>query len=141
MLCLARIDEGETLTIPQISSLEGMTQSHVAKLLAILRKAGFINSTRGQLGGYSLAMSSDKIQIKSLLEALGGKLFEDDFCNRYTGIEQKCVHENDCAMRPLWLNVQAAVDDVVSKFTLSDLVNRKISDPPIRIRTNSESSR
>lgn len=133
MLCLARIEEGESLTIPQISSLEGMTQSHVAKILAILRKSEFIISTRGQLGGYTLAKCSKEILISDLLECLGGRLFSTEFCERHTGIEPTCVHESNCAMRPLWQTIQNAVDVAIQGITLSDLVHSNFHDSLVQL--------
>lgn len=123
--CLVTIAVGDPasgLTIPQISKLEGMTQPHVAKMLAILRKAGFIKSTRGQVGGYTLAKAIDQIVLGDVLEALGGKIFDGDFCERYAGIEDQCLHGADCHLRPLWARVQSAVDSVVFRLTLKDLI-------------------
>ncbi|MCH7945265.1 MAG: Rrf2 family transcriptional regulator, partial [Armatimonadetes bacterium] len=45
LLALAGAADEATLTIPVIARAEGLTQSHVAKLLALLRKGGFVNST------------------------------------------------------------------------------------------------
>ena len=136
MLCLARIEDGESLTIPQISSLEGMTQSHVAKILAILRKSEFISSTRGQLGGYTLAKSSKDILISDLMECLGGRLFSSEFCERHTGIEPTCVHESNCSMRPLWQTIQNAVDSAIQGITLYDLVHSNFHDSLVQLSPN-----
>ena len=60
-----------------------MTQSHVAKLLAILRRADFVKSTRGQLGGYALSRSANKIVVRELLASLGGRLYDENYCGKY----------------------------------------------------------
>ncbi|RYG34392.1 transcriptional regulator, partial [bacterium] len=55
LLQIARRPLEETaLTIPEISRLEGLSQTHVAKLLMLLRQSGFVRSSRGQAGGYRL---------------------------------------------------------------------------------------
>lgn len=122
LLQVARNPEDSPLTIPEISRIEGLTQTHVAKLLAILRREGFIQSTRGHSGGYILARKPAEIPISDVLEALGGKLYDSDFCNRHAGIGSVCAHDIDCSVRSIWQLVQTAVDEVLVKTTLADLL-------------------
>ena len=69
--CLLQIARSqESMTIPEIAKIEGLSQTHVAKLLMILRKEGFITSTRGQAGGYALAKSPSEINVGQVLESL-----------------------------------------------------------------------
>lgn len=133
MITIAREGDGVSLTIPEISQREGMTTSHVAKILAILRKAGFVDSTRGQLGGYTLAKKPNQIVIRDLLNALGGPIFDEDFCERYTGVLPQCAHETDCLIRPLWGNIQHVINEVVGKYTLEDLLEDRIESPTIHL--------
>ncbi|MEK7734573.1 MAG: Rrf2 family transcriptional regulator, partial [Pseudomonadota bacterium] len=49
-------------------------------MMRILRKGGFVQSTRGQAGGYSLARPAEKIVIGHVLGVLGGRIFDSDFC-------------------------------------------------------------
>lgn len=122
-----------SLTIPEISHKEGLSSSHVAKLLSILRKAGYVTSTRGQQGGYALSRSPENISLRELLECLGGRLYGDTFCARHSGTEDECVHEGDCRLRPLWSQVQSAVDSVLDRFTLADVLKETIGEPLVRL--------
>lgn len=117
------------MTIPEISKAEGLTPSHVAKLLSILRRSGFVKSTRGQLGGYSLGRSPERVVIKDVLTALGGRVYEAGFCERHSGVLAECAHETDCVLRPLWSGVQEAIDGVTGRMTLSDLVSSHMAAP------------
>jgi DNA-binding IscR family transcriptional regulator len=60
--------------------------------------------------------------VGEVLALLGGRLFEGDFCERHTGSEVSCTHTSDCSIRSLWAKVQTAVDRVLSKTTLKDLL-------------------
>lgn len=131
LIAIARQGEEGFLTIPEISRSEGLTPSHVAKLLAILRKSGFVSSTRGQAGGYSLAMPPAKMRVSAVLESLGGRLYSTGFCERHSGNEHECVHETDCLLSPLWTSIQYAVDSVVNKYTLEDILEARIPEPLI----------
>jgi len=124
--CLLRIGLAgaeESLTIPEISQAEALSPAYAAKLLRMLRKGGFITSARGKEGGYTLARPAGQIVIGDVIEALGGRLFESkDFCNEHAGRIQVCTRSVDCSVRSLWHAVQSAVDDVLSKTTLQDLL-------------------
>jgi Rrf2 family protein len=122
LLQIARLPEGESMTIPQISEVEGISATHVAKLLMILRKEGFVRATRGQQGGYTLARPAASIPVGDVLAALGGRLFDDEFCNRHAGHMHICAHHVDCSVKSLWQVIQTAVDNVVNRITLADLL-------------------
>jgi Rrf2 family protein len=126
--CLLRIAGNKSpngLTIPEISTVEGLTQANTAKILRILRLNGFIESARGQSGGYKLSQPPDKIIVGDVLEALGGKLFEISFCTDYKGTETVCTNSIDCSIRSLWRAVQISVDSVLKKTTLKDLLGNE----------------
>jgi Rrf2 family protein len=123
--CLIQVAKQGTsgsATIPEISSQEGLSIPHVAKLLMILRKADFITSTRGQSGGYTIARPPREIIVGDVLEALGGKLYDEEFCDRHVGSHTICSHSADCAVKTLWENVQSAIDSVLNHITLDELM-------------------
>ncbi len=74
-----------SLTIPAVSRLEGISIPHAGKLLQMLRQDGFLKSARGQAGGYTLALPPDRIVIRDVLAALGGRLYEESFCRGHKG--------------------------------------------------------
>lgn len=122
LLAIAKAKPGEA-TIPEIARTEGLSEAYVGKLLMILRKAGVITSTRGHIGGYALANEPHKISVGSVLEELGGKLFDDDFCEKHSGTSHACAHSTDCSIRWIWSSVQEAVDQVLDNLTLADVIS------------------
>jgi Rrf2 family protein len=127
--CLLQIARAaDSMTIPEISKVEGLSSTHVAKLLMILRKDGFIVSTRGQSGGYQLARRPEEIAVGDVLASLGGKLYDGEFCNRHSGQLSICTHAVDCSVRSLWQVIQTTVDNVVNRITLADLLKAEGED-------------
>jgi len=123
--CLLRVGRAGTegsVTIAQVSRSEGITEPNVAKMMRVLRKGGLVESTRGQSGGYSLARPAEEIRLGEVLACLGGRIYEPTFCDSHTGIEQLCTHMTDCSIRSVWRMVQHAVDQVLGKITLRDLL-------------------
>jgi len=127
--CLVKIgSSGGSLTIPEISDAEGISQAYVAKLMRMLRRGGFVKSARGKVGGYSLARPASQIVVGEVLALLGGKMFESDFCESHSGTSHVCAHSTDCSIRTLWSRVQGALDEVLGRTTLADVLR---SDPQV----------
>jgi Rrf2 family protein len=125
LLRIAKSDYQHGLTIPELSEVEGLSTANVGKILRALRIAGFIDSARGQTGGYKLNKSADKILLSDVLTSLGGKLYESNFCELHAGIENICTNSIDCSIRSVWKTVQNVLDGVLSKFTLQDLIGKE----------------
>jgi Rrf2 family protein len=120
--CLVQIGRRGSVTIPEISGAEGISQAYAAKLLRTLRQNGFIASIRGKEGGYSLARPAERIVVGEVLTAIGGKMFDSAFCETHAGQAHVCAHTSDCSIRTLWRRLQVALDEVLGKTTLQDLL-------------------
>lgn len=124
LIRIASCNNEEGMSIPQLSEAEGLTSPYVAKLTRVLRMSGFINSTPGNRGGYVLAKPAEEIVINDVLKALGGALYDADFCQLHAGSLKLCNNSVDCSVRSLWQMIQFTVDGLLSKVTLSHLVNQ-----------------
>ena len=123
MIRIAKDQSEEGLSIPQLSEMEGLSSSYVAKLTRTLRMANLIQSTRGHKGGYVLSKKADEIKVKEILTALGGMLFDQtEFCGNHAGNMSLCTNSVDCSVRSLWKIIQATLDQVLDKITLQDLL-------------------
>jgi Rrf2 family protein len=122
LLQLARKGPGASMTIAEISEAERLSQAYTAKLLRILRLNGFVESVRGQEGGYTLARGEAEIVLSDVLAALGGRFYKPGFCDNYSGTDETCTHTFSCSIRPLWRRVQTAIDSVLETTTLADLI-------------------
>jgi Rrf2 family protein len=127
LLRIAKHSNGKGLTIPEISQTEGMTTANVAKILRLLRLGGFLESSRGQIGGYMLSRPAEEIFIIDILNVLGGRLYDSEFCDTHKGVVDICTHTIDCSIRSLWQTVQNAVDGVLKNLTLKDLISSEDS--------------
>jgi Rrf2 family transcriptional regulator, iron-sulfur cluster assembly transcription factor len=123
LIRIASCKDAEGKSIPQLTEAEGLSSHYIAKLARALRIAGFIRSTPGNKGGYILAKPVKEIIIKDVLEALGGVLFDKNFCGSHAGaLNMLCTNSVDCAARSLWLMVQSSIDQLLAKVTLYDLI-------------------
>lgn len=122
LLQMAREAEGFG-TIPDIAAREGLSTAYVAKLMRVMRRAGLVESHRGQKGGYRLARPADQMNLGRVLAALGGRLYSDDFCDRHAGARGACVHNIDCSVRTLWSALDSVVQRALKDTNLKDLVS------------------
>jgi len=137
LLQLARVGPGESLSIAQIAEAEGLSSPYVAKLLALLRQGGFVDSVRGRAGGYRLARPADRIAVGQLLAYLGEPLFEErDYCERFAGTETGgcCVHLGGCSLRSLWGTLESWFRATLNQLTVADLL-RPGEEVSVLVRT------
>lgn len=124
---LGRQHGGRPVSLKAIAEAEGLPLAYLERIVALLKKAGFVESTRGAHGGYRLARTPGEIRMDDVVLALEGAVapmtcFVDDTeSNRVL-----CNHEADrghgCATKLLWMRVQGGVMEALGKTTLAELV-------------------
>jgi Rrf2 family protein len=123
---LACLENGDSLTLPQIAEREGISTANAGKLLWLLNKAGFVNSTRGTKGGYFLARPADDIRLSEIIRVLDQDVLTKH-CENYTGVLDSCVHNGDCGIRPVIVGLHEIVENALSQITLAQLVGSESS--------------
>ena len=126
LLCLAQAESaGHAPTIPEIAASEGLSAPYVAKLLAVLRQSGLIESVRGRSGGYRLGKLPAEITLGKVLKVLGEPLFDEPtYCERHKGTESdgNCVHLGGCNLRAVWQTLEQWMRRAFEQITLADLL-------------------
>ena len=118
---LANLPAGDSLTLPQIAEREGISTANAGKLMWLLNKAGFVQSTRGTKGGYYLSRPSGDIRLSEIIKVLDADVV-GKHCDSYTGVMDKCVHTGDCGIRPVIVGLHEIVENALSQITLAQLV-------------------
>ena len=118
---LANLQGGESLTLPQIAEREGISTANAGKLMWLLNKAGFVQSTRGTKGGYFLSRPATDIRLSEIIKVLDEDVL-DKQCGSYTGVMDECVHNVDCGIRPVIVGLHEIVENALSQITLAQLV-------------------
>jgi len=127
LLRIAKHDDAEGMSISKISEAEGLSEPYVAKITRMLRLSGFVQSTRGNRGGYVLSKSADEIKIGEVLRALDGALYDESFCTDHSGQESFCTNSVGCSVRSVWRMLQSKVDQILDGITVADLIG--LDDP------------
>ena len=127
MLQAAASDPDRPVNAAHIASHEGLSVPYVGKLLHLLKEAGLVESLRGRSGGYYIARPPEQISISEILHALGDALFTPEYCERFPGEGDECVHIGECSLRSLWGTLEGVIDQVLQRTTLADLLTSEQS--------------
>lgn len=122
LLQIAKAHPEEGLNLSQLSELEDISQAYAAKITRSLRMAGFIQSIRGQKGGYILALPPKEIRINQVLKSMGGAIYDEKFCGQHAGTLSLCTNSVDCSLRSLWTILQLSMDQLLDQITIQDLM-------------------
>ena len=126
LLRIAKAHPEEGLSLSQIGELENISQAYAAKLTRSLRMAGFIQSMRGQKGGYILALPTSEIKVNHVLKAMGGVMYDVKFCGHHAGTLSLCTNSIDCSLRSLWTMLQWNMDKLLDQVSLADLLKSEV---------------
>lgn len=121
LLQLARLPEGESLTLNQLAEREGISGANAGKLMWLLNKAGLVSSTRGTKGGYTLARPAADIHLSEIIKVLDEDMLAGH-CKSYTGLHDECVHTGDCGIRPVLISLHEIVQSALERITLAQII-------------------
>ena len=109
-----------------VAEAERLPLSYLEHLVAKLRNAGLVSSTRGAHGGYRLARPASEITMDQVVEALEGQIAPMECFHETPEGKVLCSHESDgdraCATKLLWTRVQGGVTKALAGTTLEELV-------------------
>lgn len=130
MISLALCEENESLTLPEISEIEGLSHSYAGKLLMILRRANLVRAERGRNGGYTLTRPASRITLNEIFKSLGEPIYSPSHCLKYSGDRDVCVHLKTCTVKDVWKTLNNYVSAYLEQLTLEDVaLGRKKTIP------------
>jgi Rrf2 family cysteine metabolism transcriptional repressor len=130
---LGRQGVDSPVSLKALAEAENLPLGYLEHVVALLRKAELVESTRGARGGYRLARPAEEIHMDEVVLALEGTIAPMDCFVEESDARVSCSHLDDrgtgCATKLLWTRVQASVVDTLKRTTLSELV---LFAPPSR---------
>ncbi|WP_407275533.1 Rrf2 family transcriptional regulator [Halothiobacillus sp. DCM-1] len=88
-----RSSEEQTISLSEISAIQGVSLSYLEQLFAKMRQADLVIGTRGPGGGYRLNMAADEISIADILDAIDDRCRDD----RLQHFEKACPDKRNFA--------------------------------------------
>jgi Rrf2 family transcriptional regulator, cysteine metabolism repressor len=126
MVELGRQPGADPVALSAVAESERLPLAYMEHLVAKLRNAGLVTSTRGAHGGYQLARPAREISMDEVVEALEGQIAPMECFHETPEGKVLCSHETDgdqaCATKFLWTRVQGGVNKALSGTSLADLI-------------------
>ena len=115
---------GDMATAEQIARAQAIPLNFLENILRDLRRAGLVESRRGQSGGYLLARAADEISIADVIRAVEGPLAN------VRGVSPDQLDYGGSAekLRDVWVALRANVRNVLEQVTLADVARGEL--PP-----------
>ena len=134
MVELGRQDGDGPMSLKAIAEAEDLPLSYLEHVVASLKRAGLVASSRGAHGGYRLARPPADIAMDEVVLALEGSIAPMECFTAAPPGKVACSHEGDaastCSTKLLWMRVQGGIISALQRTTLAELVEfSRCSDP------------
>ena len=108
-------------TINDIAKRIDAPVKFLEQVLLDLKKGGFVESKRGNVGGYQLAKDPAKITLGEVIRFIDGPIeliacVEKNYSN--------CLDSNKCVFKNIWQRVAQATSDIVDNVNFADLAGQ-----------------
>ena len=124
MVDLAINATDQKVTIKSISERQGISENYLERIIALLKKAGYVTSSRGAQGGYILSRAPLDISVGDILRALEGNLNPVD-CTLINH-DKECSQKNLCVTKFVWKRISDSINQAVDSISLQDMVNEQL---------------
>jgi Rrf2 family protein len=104
-----------------IAEDQEISENYLEQLIAVLRKAGLVESIRGPQGGYKLAAPPENVTVGDVVRVVEGPIAPMDCVSE--GSQVDCGRAGCCASRIIWEKVRDSISEVLDGFTLADMVS------------------
>ncbi|MBN1367870.1 MAG: Rrf2 family transcriptional regulator [Dehalococcoidales bacterium] len=118
---LAMREDKNPVALKDIAQCQEISLQYLEHLITPLIAGGVLKSTRGARGGVILARPAKEITLSQILRILEGSTAPVDCLDK----PQTCTRSEKCAAFDFWAEVKSAVDNVLDKTTLADIVERQ----------------
>jgi Rrf2 family transcriptional regulator, cysteine metabolism repressor len=110
---LAKRHDGRTLTrLEDLAQREAVSGNFLVQILNDLRRAGLIESRRGQAGGYLLARAPEAITLRQVVDAVDPSLLQCSVSRE---------GESGQAVRQAWDRISIALQQSLDEITVETL--------------------
>lgn len=129
MVALAKNYGQGPMSITAVSKASSVPMPYLEQLIAPLRRAGLVTSTRGARGGYQLSRDPHEVRVGEVYRVMEGPVAPMD-CVSEDLSAQTCPLIPGCETRPVWLQMRDAIVSTLDSNTLGDLISQSPRQTP-----------
>lgn len=130
MLDLAQHEEDGYVSLKVTADRQGISMKYLEMIIAHLKRAELVESTRGKEGGYRLTRHPGDYSILEILGSIEENLAPVS-CIQAGAVH--CDQADGCLTIPMWKELDEITNAYLASVTLNDLLTGKkwtVADPP-----------
>lgn len=113
------------VSLKDVAARQEISLKYSEQIISILVRAGFVKSIRGAQGGYRLVDVPKNYTIGMVLRLTEGDM-APVMCLEENG--NGCTREKCCVSLRIWKELDQAIQGVIDKYTLQDLIDWQDED-------------
>lgn len=106
------------ISLKDIAKRQNISNKYLEQIIALLNKAGFLETARGNQGGYKLSKNPKEYIIGDILRVTEGDLAPITCLTE----EGKCDRQKDCMTYSFWKGLDDIINEYINSKTLEDLI-------------------
>lgn len=118
MIDLAINSNGKYISLKDIAKRQEISNKYLEQIISLLNKAGYLETARGNTGGYKLAREPKEYAVGDILRATEGDL-APIYCLTEDG---ECNRQKDCKTYSFWQGLDSVINEYIDSKTLEDLI-------------------
>ena len=118
MVDLALNNNGENISLKEISARQGISVKYLEQIISVLNKAKYVKSIRGAQGGYILTKRPEEYTVGMILRLTEGSLAPVSCLAQGAA---PCRRMSSCRTYDMWKGLDDLIEDYFGKITLADL--------------------
>ncbi|MBI85472.1 MAG: transcriptional regulator, Rrf2 [Planctomycetaceae bacterium] len=111
----------ERIKISEVAQFFDISKAHVAKVVNLLSRHGYIRSIRGPGGGLELAKPPDQISIGEIVRCVEGSTHMLECMS----INDVCTIQHFCSLQEILFEAERVQEDYLLSKTIADVVPGK----------------
>ena len=118
MVDLASQNSNKFIPLKDIATRQEISNKYLEQIIAMLNKAGYLETARGNTGGYRLRKKPNEYIIGDILKATEGDL-TSIYCLTEEG---NCNRKETCRTYFFWRGLDNTINEYVNSKTLDTLI-------------------
>lgn len=118
MMDLAMHNDGSFISLKDIATRQNISIKYLEQIISKLNKNGFLETARGNNGGYRLCKEPNEYKVGDILRATEGEL-APIYCLTSEG---SCQKIKTCKTLSFWKGLDNVINEYVDSKNLEDLI-------------------
>ncbi len=128
---LARRNNAEPVKIHDIADAQNIPTRFLEVILNQLRHGGFVDSRRGNEGGYMLAQPAEELTVGQIIRCVQGTISVTDGNNEKPNKTESFF--GDYAFAQLWQKIDNSISQICDGTSFAELVEYEMAEKTVRV--------